>query len=103
MDKPVKIRRKISISVTLSPNLVNQIDKAIESGDFAGQSDIVSQALSEFFVRYYRKGDISEMKETVELVVDRVLETRFLYGSTDQHKEDSKDLTADNNKKVVIE
>ncbi len=58
-----QVRRKITISVTISPNLVQQMDEAIKSGDFAGQSDVISQALSEFFTRYYER-----KKEKLKLI-----------------------------------
>lgn len=56
-----QVRRKFTVSVTLSPNLVHQIDDVVESGEFAGQSDVISQALSEFFARYYERKESKMM------------------------------------------
>ncbi|MCZ7400922.1 MAG: ribbon-helix-helix domain-containing protein [Candidatus Methanoperedens sp.] len=66
-----QVRRKITISVTLSPNLVNQIDEVVETKDFAGPSDVISQALSEFFARYYdRKKSHAQCTHEIEDDID---------------------------------
>jgi len=58
-------RRKITVSVTLSPNLINQLDELLDTGEFSGQSDIVSQALSEFFTHYHDRKRRSELRERI--------------------------------------
>jgi Arc/MetJ-type ribon-helix-helix transcriptional regulator len=45
-------RHKPTISVTISPHLKRRIDEIVATGEFAGASDLVSHALSEFLGKY---------------------------------------------------
>ena len=46
------IRKKPIISGTISPLHKKKIDKLVESGEFASISDFLSQAVSEFLIKY---------------------------------------------------
>jgi Arc/MetJ-type ribon-helix-helix transcriptional regulator len=45
------MRRKISLSTSLSPKIGTKIDNAMEAGGYASQSDLLQIALTEYFTR----------------------------------------------------
>ena len=57
-------RHKPTISVTISPHLKRRIDEIIETGEFAGASDLISHALSEFLGKYDEQKKFKTMAKT---------------------------------------
>lgn len=68
MGKP--IRRKVSISTSMSPKIGQKLDSAMATGDYSSQSDLLQIALSEYFVRE----EIREYQDKLVDVYQRLLE-----------------------------
>ncbi len=62
-------RRKITISVSMSPLLVEKIDKELETEKYASQSDLMSIAVAEHFV----KEDLELIDGSIDLFLTTVL------------------------------
>lgn len=63
-------RRKTTISVVLSPHLVDKIDKAVQEEKYAGQSDLVSIALTEHFFKEEQKLKEDDLIFLLEIALD---------------------------------
>lgn len=63
-------RRKTTISVVLSPHLVDKIDKAVQEEKYAGQSDLVSIALTEHFFKEELKLNENDLIYILEIALD---------------------------------
>jgi Arc/MetJ-type ribon-helix-helix transcriptional regulator len=64
------MRRKVALSTSISPKIGKRIDNAMESGDYASQSDLLQIALSEYFTRE----EIREHQDKLIAVYRRLLE-----------------------------
>lgn len=64
------IRRKVQVNATLSPILAKKIDEGVESEKYSSQSDLVSMALTEYFVRE----EIREYQDRLVTVYQKLLE-----------------------------
>lgn len=63
-------RRKVALNTTVSPRIGKQIDALAETGEFSSQSDIVSVALTEFFVREERRGHEKRMALLYSVLIE---------------------------------
>ncbi len=61
-----KTRLKETINATVPPYIKRRAEELVESGDFTSISDVVTTALSEFFVNYEARKKAKEMKKERE-------------------------------------
>lgn len=64
------VRRKVQVNATLSPILAKKIDEGVESEKYSSQSDLVSMALTEYFVRE----EIREYQDRLVTVYQKLLD-----------------------------
>jgi metal-responsive CopG/Arc/MetJ family transcriptional regulator len=62
-------RRKSTVNATVSPYLAKRIDEGVESEDYSSQSDIVSIALAEHFVREEQREKEKKMAELYSILI----------------------------------
>lgn len=63
------MRRKVSLSTSISPKIGQRIDSAMDEGGYASQSDLLQIALSEYFTR----DEIRKHEEKMIKVYERLL------------------------------
>ncbi len=62
-------RRKVQINSTVSPYLAKELDEGMESEDYSSQSDAVSIALAEHFVRKEQRHIEKKMAELYSVLI----------------------------------
>lgn len=51
-QKATRVRKKIDVTITISPYLKAKLDKMVESTDFSSISDLATIAFTEFITKY---------------------------------------------------
>lgn len=64
-----RVRRKITFSITMSPLLLEKMDKSIEEHDYSGRSDLASIAIAEHLI----KEDLELMDQSISLFLSHFL------------------------------
>lgn len=62
-------RRKVQINSTVSPYLAKELDEGLESDDYSSQSDAVSIALAEHFIRKEQREKERKMAELYAVLI----------------------------------
>lgn len=62
-------RRKITVNATVSPILAKKLDEGVESEKYSSQSDAVSIALTEHFVREEQREKEKKMAELYSVLI----------------------------------
>jgi metal-responsive CopG/Arc/MetJ family transcriptional regulator len=65
------IRRKIQVNSTISPILAKKLDEGVEAETYSSQSDAVSIALAEHFVREEQRQKEKKMAELYSVLIQR--------------------------------
>lgn len=63
------VRRKVQINSTVSPYLAKELDAGLESEDYSSQSDAVSIALAEHFVRKEQREKEKKMAKLYSVLI----------------------------------
>ena len=64
------VRRKIQVNTTVSPVLAKKIDEGVESEKYSSQSDLVSIALTEHFIREEQQEHEKKMEKLYSVLIN---------------------------------